>query len=179
MKRAFTLVELLVVIVIIVVIAAILFPYDHYLHTHKSRSIACLSNMKQLGLSTLMYAQDYDEHFPPAAKWMTLTIPYTHPQVNNTLFRCPTALDEAPKALASYAMDSRLSGLSEKKIKEPTNRVLLYDSTRTDWDATDPGQTFATRHDKKGNVTFADGHAKQVSREQFAAASLSQAVDKQ
>lgn len=155
------------VIVIIGILAAILFPYDHYLHTHKPKSIACLSNMKDLGRSALMYAQDYDEHFPPAEKWMTLTMPYTHPQVNNTLFRCPTALDEAPKAVSSYAMDTRLSALPLEKLKEPTSRVLLYDSTRTDWDATDPGQTFAPRHSERGNVVFADGHAKARKWEDF------------
>jgi prepilin-type processing-associated H-X9-DG protein len=64
-------------------------------------------------------------------------------------------------------MDSRLSGIAEKKLKEPTSYSLLYESTRTDWDAADPGQTFAPRHSQRGNVTFADGHAKARTLEDF------------
>ena len=162
-KLFFTLIELVVVIAILGIIAAILFPI-FALKKGKNPAISCLSNMKQLGMASLMYSQDYDEHFPPAEKWMTVSVPYIQ---NSALFLCPTARDETPKAKSSYAMDSRLSGLAEKKLKEPPSRALLYDSTRTDWDAADPGQTFAPRHSERGNVAFADGHAKARTREDF------------
>ena len=173
MKRTFTLIELVVVIVILGIIAAILFPLDQHLHSRSGKSVACLSNAKQQGLGLMMYTQDYDEYFPPAEKWMTLMMPYMK---DKTHYRCPTALDETPKAVSNYAMDTRLSGKSLNKLKEPANRALAYDSTRTDWDATDPGQTFAPRHNegKQGSLVFADGHAKQVSRKQFVAASEQQ-----
>ncbi|MFO8080944.1 MAG: DUF1559 domain-containing protein [Armatimonadota bacterium] len=63
MKRGFTLIELLVVIAIIAILAAILFPVFARAR-EKARQSSCLSNMKQLGLSVLMYAQDYDERLP-------------------------------------------------------------------------------------------------------------------
>ena len=69
MKRSgFTLIELLVVIAIIAILAAILFPVFARAR-EKARQAACLSNVKQLALATMMYAQDYDETFPCWARW--------------------------------------------------------------------------------------------------------------
>src|SRR5579862_7266477 len=61
--RAFTLIELLVVIAIIAILAAILFPVFARAR-EAARKTACLSNMKQLGLASQMYKQDYDETYP-------------------------------------------------------------------------------------------------------------------
>ena len=62
-RRAFTLIELLVVIAIIAILAAILFPVFAQAR-EKARQATCTSNLKQLDLAALMYAQDYDETFP-------------------------------------------------------------------------------------------------------------------
>lgn len=59
-RTGFTLIELLVVIAIIAILAAILFPVFAKAR-EKARQTSCLSNVKQLSLSMLMYAQDYDE----------------------------------------------------------------------------------------------------------------------
>ena len=64
MKRnAFTLIELLVVIAIIAILAAILFPVFAKAR-ESARKTSCLSNMKQIGTASLMYAQDFDESYP-------------------------------------------------------------------------------------------------------------------
>lgn len=63
MKRAFTLIELLVVIAIIAILAAILFPVFSAAKAAAKQS-ACLSNMRQLGMATEMYNQDFDFAYP-------------------------------------------------------------------------------------------------------------------
>ena len=61
--RAFTLIELLVVIAIIAILAAILFPVFAQAKA-AAKSTVCLSQTKQIGLGTLMYAGDYDDTEP-------------------------------------------------------------------------------------------------------------------
>ncbi len=103
MKRtAFTLIELLVVIAIIAILAAILFPVFAQART-KARQASDLSNLKQIGLALLMYAQDYDErcvmgwYVPPGGKnrfWQRLVLPYVK---NQQLFVSPEIAWNAPE----------------------------------------------------------------------------------
>ena len=83
-RSAFTLIELLVVIAIIAILAAILFPVFAQAR-EKARQASCTSNLKQVGLAMLMYAQDYDETLPwaaynpagqPLVMWYDLVEPY-------------------------------------------------------------------------------------------------------
>jgi len=73
-RKGFTLIEILVVITIISILAAILFPVFARARENARRA-SCLSNLKQIGLGMMMYAQDYDEHYPlawlgaPGAGW--------------------------------------------------------------------------------------------------------------
>jgi prepilin-type N-terminal cleavage/methylation domain-containing protein/prepilin-type processing-associated H-X9-DG protein len=104
-KRGFTLIELLVVIAIIAILAAILFPVFAQAR-EKARQSSCLSNLKQIGIASTMYVQDYDETFPVWAwnperqmarpdgtiytgkvTWPMLYMPYIK---NDGVFRCPS-----------------------------------------------------------------------------------------
>jgi prepilin-type N-terminal cleavage/methylation domain-containing protein/prepilin-type processing-associated H-X9-DG protein len=62
-KRGFTLIELLVVVAIIAILASLLLPALSRAR-EKARNVACLSNLKQWGLSLTMYLDENNEIFP-------------------------------------------------------------------------------------------------------------------
>ena len=110
-RDAFTLIELLVVIAIIAILAAILFPVFAKAR-EKARQASCSSNVKQLVLASLQYAQDYDEILPSgrqqytgvcsgrrAAFWQHVTEPYIK---NKQAHRCPSQTSAPNVSCAAY-----------------------------------------------------------------------------
>ncbi len=65
MRKAFTLIELLVVIAIIAILAAILFPVFAQAK-QAAKKTADLSNMKQMGVGTMLYLADNDDTYGQA-----------------------------------------------------------------------------------------------------------------
>ncbi len=61
--QGFTLIELLAVIAIIAILAAILFPVFAQAK-EAAKKANCISNLKQISLAFLMYADDYEESMP-------------------------------------------------------------------------------------------------------------------
>jgi len=106
----FTLVELLVVIAVISILAAILFPV--FTHARETARIStCLSNMKQLGLASIMYTNDFDERFPSSTInwWCSGTVSTTRVATNGNLY---TSITPSPSWRTEYnpefdPMDSR------------------------------------------------------------------------
>ncbi|MBW3635146.1 MAG: DUF1559 domain-containing protein [Armatimonadetes bacterium] len=98
-QRGFTLIELLVVIAIIAILAAILFPVFGRARENARRS-SCQSNMKQLGLAVMQYAQDYDEMYPMGMRnnwtnaWAVTVQPYAK---SYEVFRCPNESNIKPR----------------------------------------------------------------------------------
>ncbi|NUL81905.1 MAG: prepilin-type N-terminal cleavage/methylation domain-containing protein [Armatimonadetes bacterium] len=124
MKKGFTLIELLVVIAIIAILAAILFPVFAQAR-EKARQSMCGSNIRQIGMASQMYLQDFDEMYPMyqysvavaappgfcrnefsgqsiTIGFLLLLQPYSK---NNLYSRCPTAKE----ANESTAVGRRLA----------------------------------------------------------------------
>lgn len=153
--KAFTLIELLVVIAIIAILAAILFPVFARAR-EKARQTSCLSNMKQMGTSSMMYVQDYDERFPlsyylsansqaqPCAfTFLAAVEPYVK---NRQIYQCPSEpkamnIDDAFRNLglpggecggftwASYNFNYALTniGVAVASIEYPTETAVASD----------------------------------------------------
>lgn len=112
MKRTgFTLIELLVVIAIIAILAAILFPVFARAR-EKARQTSCLSNLKQLGTSMMMYVQDYDECYGQSLSGTAVgTVTPYHalmPYMKNAqILMCPSNQNE----ISAAGMSAVLGGL--------------------------------------------------------------------
>src|SRR5271170_5042629 len=122
-RRAFTLLELLVVISIIAILAALLLPV---LSAAKKRAAqaACINNQKQLGLGMKMYVDDNNDAFPGIASrkygfhgedwiyWRTNTALYppfeqspiltSIPGLQKPSLRCPLDTSDADRNSQNY-----------------------------------------------------------------------------
>jgi prepilin-type N-terminal cleavage/methylation domain-containing protein/prepilin-type processing-associated H-X9-DG protein len=157
-KKGFTLIELLVVIAIIAILASILFPVFARARENARRT-SCASNLKQIGLASMQYSQDYDEKLCGFANgtlfsgqytgWQYLLQPYAKSQ---QLFDCPnvsngswaTAADTNPDKhlFRSYGYNTYLGertaaspygyGISIAAINSPAETIMIADNMAKD-----------------------------------------------
>ena len=117
-RAAFTLLEILVVVAILALLAAILFPAFARARENARRT-SCLSNLKQIGLGALQYAQDFDETMvgtelgdgtpvSPEYFWGEMLAPYTK---SDQILQCPS---ESVRFARAVPVPGFPSGISQE-----------------------------------------------------------------
>ena len=155
-----------------------------------ARRTKCISNLKQLGLAFMMYADDYDGWFPRASDsdsyyWHNVVSPYAgglgeNIQYKNkrTAFKCPSTLGMAPSGWSyntDYTMNSNIAfgfvtpvDHRVSQISNPSSLNILTDGLGgtydyNSWNSTSGGNfRIQNRHNNGANFLFCDGRVKWI-----------------
>ena len=185
-NKGFTLIELLVVIAIIGILAGILLPVLGRAR-ESARRTQCASNIKQVGMGLIMYANENSENFPSSTAaplaMTSLNLLFPNYVSDQRTFNCPsdtsvtattqagiTAADGFDKDECSYGYDGMHTQANDADV------ALLADRPTNAAGATTP--TAATNSPNHGgtvgtvaggdtagrgqNVVYVDGHVEFV-----------------
>lgn len=149
-RRAFTLVEILVVLAVVLLLAALLFPIFSRVREN-ARTLSCANNLRQIHLGMQLYVSDANGYYPcpgaakPNCSWVDSLVFYTR---SEAVFVCPQEPLESykPGCGASETINSRTFGFNggyllnapsiastvpipQRNVRLPDRFLLLVDST--------------------------------------------------
>lgn len=162
---AFTVIELTVAIGIILILSGVLLPALCNAK-QQARSMACKSNLHQIGLALTLYVSDFQK-YPTAAAWMAAAVPTAPKQKvlpyaanNRNIFYCPSQklaatsmVDRTVTRPLSYGCNHLGSArfdlwgirlgiaayppVSASEVRAPSDMIMVGDSgSDTFWDMT-------------------------------------------
>ena len=133
----------------------------------------CMSNLKQLGVATMMYAENNKEQYPTTDKWCDLLGPYYGN--NSKVLICPATqkskcgyakmcgytIEPNAKHQCNYAINPN----AKRDCRFPATTILLFESN-PGWNQSGGPELLTTQnHDGGCNVLFCDGHVEFVRAE--------------
>ena len=185
-RNGYTFVELLMALFGAAVAIAVFYPVSSP-SGHGGRRASCQSNLKQIGLGFLQYAQDADEKLPPIALntaasatqaygWADALQPYIkatqiyHCPAQNTF---PETGEATQNGYTDYWFNAQLSAHTLTKIAAPSTTFFAGEGNdgRDITDARynrralplrwlESAASPSRRHNDEANYLFADGHVK-------------------
>ncbi len=104
----------------------------------EARELSCSMRLRRMASAAQLYAQDYDDRFPPADRWMDCLQPLVAAMpadgkndrfhfTDDTLFVCPDMNNKMPPPYG-YAFNDALSSRKRSSLAAPAETPMIYET---------------------------------------------------